>query len=405
MGARLACPCRNTGYHTTMCNRPLVIAIGCAALSCGDAQGEQSPADAASPDVAQGDAAAVAARDATVDGGDALDNADAARPTDAALDGTARGDADARAPVPCVLTPSGPVVVTADGQVVEHLRITSLSGTALRVGGHKNVVLRNLDIRHQGGPGISVANADDIRIENVAIEHTGAPASGQNPSSSLNNIDCYLSQRPVVVNVRLTRGSSGIYLQQCPSSTLSHVEGHDFRGPFPRGQLVQWNASNDGTLEDFSVENGTSSWPEDNVNMYKSLNMTVRRGLVDGNSSPSGVGVIFDGDTSSGLVEDVDAIRMGNGCFSDIAGADGNVFRRTRCRDNLCTDQGRGKPGSNGLMWCGRSGATRIRLEAATYFAPCNPSNITWPNASFAVREATLADFVPRAPERVILCF
>jgi hypothetical protein len=40
----------------------------------------------------------------------------------------------------------------------------------------------------------------------------------------------------------------------CPHSRLSMIEGHDQRGPFPRGQLVQWNTSSDGLLEDFSNE-------------------------------------------------------------------------------------------------------------------------------------------------------
>lgn len=49
---------------------------------------------------------------------------------------------------------------------------------------------------------------------------------------------------------------------------------------------MQWNASDNGVLEDFSVENPPESWPEDNVNVYKSLSATIRRGLVDGNNSP-----------------------------------------------------------------------------------------------------------------------
>jgi hypothetical protein len=89
---------------------------------------------------------------------------------------------------------------------------------------------------------------------------------------------------------------------------------------------------------------------------------------------------------------------MGNGCFSAYAGADGSVFRRTGCRDNICTDQGRGVPSSNALMWCGKPGLTQLRIEASVYFAACNPSNIVWPTNSFAVVETTLNDFTPRGP-------
>jgi hypothetical protein len=184
---------------------------------------------------------------------------------------------------------------------------------------------------------------------------------------------------------------------ESPESHLSFIEGHDFRGPFPRGQVVQWDKSSKGVLEDFSVINPPTSWPEDNVNIYQSVDMTIRRGHIDGNNSPSGVGVIFDGNLAKGVVEDVDAIRMGNGCFSDYAGSDGVIFRRTRCRENICEDQGRGKPLSNALMWAGHPGYTQIRLEASTYFKSCN-GNTVWPVDSFAVIELKEEEFTMRAP-------
>ncbi|MFY0539433.1 hypothetical protein [Nannocystis pusilla] len=44
-------------------------------------------------------------------------------------------------------------------------------------------------------------------------------------------------------------------------------------------------------LEDFSVINPqASSWPEDNVNIYQSVDVEIRRGMIDGNNSPSGWG-------------------------------------------------------------------------------------------------------------------
>lgn len=304
-----------------------------------------------------------------------------------------------------MLAPSGPVTATRDGQVIELLAIVSTGGAAIDVNGFSGVTIRNVSIKHSGGPGIDFSSSDDLLIENVSVEHTGAPASGPNDSSDLNDINGYQSARVHITNARLTRGSSGIYLVESPTSHLSFIEGHDFRGPFPRGQLVQWDKSNDGVLEDFSVVNTSDSWTEDNVNVYKSTGLQIRRGLVDGNNSPSGVGVIFDGDTSTGVVEDVDAVHMGNGCFSNYAGADGNVFRRTRCRDNICTDQGRGLPSSNALMWSGNPALSAVRIEQSTYFAACNAGNIVWPDSSFAVADVTKADFTPRAPLALSFCW
>jgi hypothetical protein len=296
------------------------------------------------------------------------------------------------------------VQAQADGEVIENLRITSTSGAAITVSGRKNVTIRNVHILHAGGPGITFSNADDLSIEHVAIEHTGAPVSGANSADGLNNIQCLDSARLRVAHVRLLRGSSGIYMIQCPQSELRFVEGRDFRGPFPRGQLVQWDKSPGGLLEDFSVINPAGSWPEDNVNVYKSQGVTIRRGLVDGNNSPSGVGVIFDGGDATGLVEDVDAVRMGNGCFSAYDGGAGIIFRRTRCRENICTDQGRGLPLSNALMWAGKPGVTDLRIESSSYFASCN-GNLVWPQASFAVVQLTEVDFALRAPVVNAFCW
>jgi hypothetical protein len=310
-------------------------------------------------------------------------------------------------PPRCELVESGPVVASRDGEVIENLHIVARGVPAITVAGAVGVVVRNVHVEHDGAAGIDIgAGADDLVIEDVVIEHTGAPAEGPNPADGLVNIACYGSARLTVSRARLVRGSSGIYLVECPDAWLSFLEGHDFRGPFPRGQLVQLDKSDGGVLEDFSVINPqASSWPEDNVNVYQSVDVEIRRGLVDGNNSPSGVGVIFDGDLALGLVEDVDAVRMGNGCFSDYAGSDGVVFRRTRCRENICGDQGRGPPLSNALMWAGNPAFTMIRIEDSRYFAACNPDNVVWPQESFAVIELWEEDFAPREPIALQPCW
>ena len=304
----------------------------------------------------------------------------------------------------CALTESGPIKADAEGQVIELLHIVSTSGPAIDVDGHSGVVIKNVAVEHAGGPGIAANAAPDLTIQDVSVAYTGAPKSGANPSDEHVNIALYGSAGVVIKRVRLSQGSSGIYLVESKDSELSFVEGHDFRGPFPRGQLVQWDKSDHGLLEDFSVVNPEGSWPEDNVNIYQSVDVTVRRGLIDGNNSPSGVGVIFDGGPSTGLVEDVDATHMGNGCFSDYAGGPGVVFRRTRCRDNVCEDQGRGVPLSNALMWCGHDTHTDLKIEASTYTASCN-GNVVWPEESFATLELTEADFQLKPPLELDFCW
>lgn len=303
----------------------------------------------------------------------------------------------------CTLTASGPIVVDTPGAIVENLDVTSDGSSAAITIRADAVTVRDVRVRHQGGTGIAIEGAAGVRIERVDVENTGAPTSGPNTDADQNNIAALDAPSLVIQHVRLTRGSSGIYLQASPGSMLTEIEGHDFRGPFPRGQLVQWNASDDGLLDGFSVVNDAGSWPEDDVNAYHSVRVAIRNGLVDGNNSPSGVGVIFD-EGASGSVASVDAVHMGNGCFSTYAGLGGSDFTYTRCRDNVCTDQGRGLPSSNALMWAANPDGTLTRLTRSSYWASCN-GNVSWPNSSFAPLELTEQEFTPRAALTLDFCF
>ncbi len=294
------------------------------------------------------------------------------------------------------LPDSDPIVIDTPGAVVDGLHITARGGPAVLITA-PNVTISNLHIEHDDGPGIRAVNADGLVITDVRVDHIGAPATGPHDSAGENNIEIESSAGVEVSRVRLSRGSTGIYLVGSPDATLRVIEGHDFRGPFPRGQLVQFNASDRGLLEDFSVINPPGSWPEDNVNVYRSVDVVIRRGFIDGNNSPSGVGVIFDGGTATGEVYDVDAVRMGNGCFSNYDGASAD-FVRTRCRDNICDDQGRGVPSSNALMWAGNPAVPGgARIIEGTYAASCN-GNLVWPADGFSEVDLVEADFTPRPP-------
>jgi hypothetical protein len=309
----------------------------------------------------------------------------------------------------CTLANSGPISVSANGQVIENRRITSTSGAAIQINGFSNVIIRDVEIQHSGGPGINFSGAQSLTIENVSVEYTAAPAVGPNPSSAHNNIQGVNSPFLRVNNVRLKKGSSGIYLRSSPNAHISHVEGYDFRGPFPRGQLVQLDKSDNSILEDFSVVNPlATSWTEDNVSVYNSVNCTVRRGLIDGNNSPSGVGVMIeqvDGQVSNALVEDVDAIRMGNGCFSGYP-AHNATFRRTKCRENFCTGQaGRAPARSNGLIWAGSPGSSGLRIEQSTYYQLCNPGNLVWNRSTFDFIDISQNNFSLLAPIQAQFCF
>ena len=118
------------------------------------------------------------------------------------------------------------------------------------------------------------------------------PPSGPLPSSNAVGISGQSSQSVRITRVRLTGGSSGIYLNLCTAPTLTFIEGHDARGPFPRGQCVQFDKCADAVLQDFSCVNnigtpgvtnssGSTSWTEDNISIFQSNNATIRRGMLE----------------------------------------------------------------------------------------------------------------------------
>ena len=302
----------------------------------------------------------------------------------------------------CTLAPSGAVTVSRDGQVVENLLITAATGSALTINGHANVIVRNCEIRHCAGQGITFSNATNVDIHDVIVIDTCAPASGTLPDANRANISGFGSTGVTITRARVTRGSSGIYLNMCPAARLSFIEGHDVRGPFPRGQLVQFNRCDGSLLEDFSAENPPStSWPEDIVSVYYSNFVTVRRGVVDGNNSRTGDGIMFE-HSDDGLCEDVDSVNQANGCFAAYPG-NRDVFRNTRCKDIVCTDQGRGAPSSGGLAWAGEPTSTLLRIETSSYQNLCGGR--VWDRTTFSVVDLTAATFTPRPPQRLAFCW
>ena len=167
--------------------------------------------------------------------------------------------------------------------------------------------------------------------------------------------------------------STGLYLQDSPNATLQGIEGYNMRGPYPRGQLVQFNRSDNSSLTDFYNYNDLeTSWTEDNVNIG-SNNVTIANGLIDGNNSPSGVGVIVEGGTGV-HVSNVDTVRMGNGAFSDYGSR--NTFDDVRSFDNFADSHaGRGTPLSGSLIFTLADDST---ITNAAYQNAAAPGNVVY---------------------------
>ncbi len=324
---------------------------------------------------------------------------------------------------PCKLTPSGPLTITADNAIVELLSITStVPGTAALTIQAKNITVRNVQIMHPaGGKGIYFESSDHIFITNVEVNATGNPSGANDCKFPYGDCDSIHGVNTLGVRIDgavVTGGSTGIELSKCPGAHVSRLLSTNNRGPFPRGQCMQCSMSDGCLLEDFYCYNDNTSFTEDNINMWRSSNVTVRRGVVDGNNSPSGVGVMFEGSmpgVSGGLILDVDALHQGDGCFSGYP-ADGLRIVRTRCGWNHCEGwAGRGPPMSNSLMWAaGDEDGIQSRgivVSQGAFYHSCNPSNVFWEaspggflNDAVDVYELGAA-FIPRSPPEVELCW
>lgn len=307
----------------------------------------------------------------------------------------------------CTYTQSGPIVATADNQVISNLHITASNGPGISTHGHSGVKIKDVQIVEKGQfPGIDVSGGTGVSILGVDIIHTDVPASGAAPSSNMNSISCLSSSYLSVSNVRLTRGSSGIYLQSCPHNTLSYVEVHDQRGPFPRGQAVQWNASGPGSLNYFLDELYPTSWPEDNINVYQSSGITISNGLVSGSqnaNSPTGDGVMVESNSNGVTVSNVSAVGQSNGCFAIYSGSSNVTYTGANCRNTFCNGA-RGKPSSNSLAYT-IVGATKGTLNmTGLYYALCNPGNVVYDATLLKTDNLTPAWFKPNAPITATLC-
>lgn len=271
----------------------------------------------------------------------------------------------------------GPVVAH-DGEVLKNLDIYVDSGTALTIEAN-NVTVEDVRIHYNGaggaaeGMGILVTGANDT-IKNVEIFNAGAPAAGAELNAEHYGIQAVGAQSLNVSGATIHDASTGIYVLNSPGTTLEGIEGYDMRGPMPRGQLVQFDKSDNSTLTNFYVHNDPKiAFTEDNISVYESNNVTVSNGVIDGNNSASGQGVIFE-NSNNGLASHIDAIHMGNGAFADYGS--NNTFDFTRSFDNIATDQGRGElPLSNALIW-GLSDTTVV--THSSYQNPANPANIIY---------------------------
>ena len=330
----------------------------------------------------------------------------------------------------CSLSDSGAVLIhNQHGAHIDSLHIQSrdASAPALHCRYSKNVRLRRLLVEHHpNGVGILFEHCHNISIKEVVVvarRKASGDSERAHPSKcsltpgprilfrECDNIHGLGSEGALIERVRVQGGASGIELHSCPKARLRSISALNMRGPYPRGQCVQFSLSDKSSLSDFYCKNDeNSSWPEDSISVWRSAEAIVRNGLVDGNNAPNGIGVMFENDKAGaigGLIQDVDAVRMGGGCFSGYPATNLRMLR-VRCGFNHCGGWGgRSKPNSGGQMWAAGSSkdgmkSSGITVESSQYWKPCNKEKRpTWsPEGSSGFEKANIeeASFKPRKP-------
>lgn len=159
---------------------------------------------------------------------------------------------------------------------------------------------------------------------------------------------CRNSTGLIIENARLQLGNDNIRLYGCDNAQMSYIEAiNPSGGGVAGGIAVLINQSDNVILQDFSVQIDLQKVATSD-NIYDSGNVTIRRGVVNSNTSNrwdkfSGIGnqgsVVIDTNSHDVLVEDVDVINPVNICFATWGrgGTNSNItFRRTRCGGNTC---------------------------------------------------------------------
>jgi hypothetical protein len=122
--------------------------------------------------------------------------------------------------------------------------------------------ITGLAITNPKGHCIKLSNCKNIKIIDCKL----GPSSG-------NGVDLYSSENILITNNWMERIQTGVYAHKCKSVVVEYNEVKNVQGPFPRGQMTQFNAVYGGEnrinynrCENFLGE----SYPEDIINIYKS---------------------------------------------------------------------------------------------------------------------------------------
>ncbi len=263
------------------------------------------------------------------------------------------------------LTPSGAVVANHDYQVISGLdiNVVATGQPGINTNGKSFVKICSVRIHHSNGnnggyaPGIYVNGGNGVEIHNANI------VDNNNVRAQDSNIKCNNSGGLWVEGTKVTGGARGIELQGCNDATLQTIEGHQISGDHEAngsGNFVQWLNSSRGVIQDFYLTNPNVSLDQggtngDGVSAYKSTNIKVSNGVVDGLWGWASCAVQDDIGTTNMTVHDVTTFNTTDGafCVYGSGGKTANYGPNLYAANNRC-DSVQGPPSSTvGYMFVG----------------------------------------------------
>jgi hypothetical protein len=126
--------------------------------------------------------------------------------------------------------------------------------------GVSNQTITGLEITNPNGHCIELSNCNNITIQNCKL----GPSKGE-------GVNLYNCTNITVTNCSMDSVETGVYAHQCQGVNVTYNDVKNVQGPFPRGQMVQFNTvTGTGNRINYNVVENIlgQSYPEDAISLY-----------------------------------------------------------------------------------------------------------------------------------------
>ncbi|MGB5943771.1 MAG: right-handed parallel beta-helix repeat-containing protein [Leeuwenhoekiella sp.] len=188
----------------------------------------------------------------------------------------------------------------------------------ITISGKDGLRLQGLKIEGAKGNGITLRNCSNVIIENCKFD-----------SAEGNGIELFNCSNVTIKNCVMQDIATGVYAIKCQKVSVEHISVKNVTGPYPRGQMVQFNevtGPDNCIVDNLILNEADKSYAEDAINLYKSYGteqspiLVARNYIQGGGPSESGGGIMIgDNGGAYAMVEEnvlVDPGQYGIGISS-----------------------------------------------------------------------------------------